>query len=71
MDSLVKKYTQGSKYAQKQVSNRRVSDEKQNALMQEEMRLQKELALAKQDIDAINKEVEKNMQANIARAKSN
>ena len=71
VDSLVKKYTQGSKYAQKQVSNRRISEEKQNALMQEEMRLQKELALAKQDIDAINKEVEKNMQANMARAKSN
>ena len=64
VDSLVKKYTQGSKYAQKSVSNKRLNEDKQNALLQEELRLQKELALAKQDIDAINKEVEKNIQAN-------
>ena len=56
----MKKYTQGSKYAQKP-SNRRAQEEKQNALLQEEIRLQKELAQAKQDIDEINKEVERNL----------
>jgi hypothetical protein len=45
VDQLVKKYTKGSNYE----------------LKAQEARLQRELALAKMDIDAINAEVEKNM----------
>ena len=47
VEDLVSKFTKGTKYA----------------LKQEELRLQQELAAAKQDIDMINKEVELNMQA--------
>ena len=54
VEALVSKYTKGSKYA----------------LQKEELRLQKELAIAKADIDQINKEVEKNLENN-QRAKSN
>ncbi len=73
VDGLVKKYTAGSKYAQKQSLNNRVTEKGQNALIAEELRLQKELALAKQDIDEINKEVEENLKQNQmnTRAKSN
>ena len=63
MEGLVEKYTAGSKYGQKQSANR-IAEFKKNALAQEEMRLQKELAMAKQDIDNINKEVEDNIRAN-------
>ena len=47
VEDLVSKFTKGTKYA----------------LKQEELRLQQELAAAKQDIDMINKEVELSMQA--------
>lgn len=46
VDHLVKKFTKGTSYD----------------LKLEEARLQKELAMAKQDIDAINLEIEKNLQ---------
>ena len=55
VEALVNKYTKGTKYA----------------LQAEEVRLQKELALAKADIDQINKEVEKNLTLNQQRAKTN
>ena len=45
VEDLVNRYTKGTKYA----------------LQQEEMRLQHELAQAKQDIDLINREVEYNL----------
>ena len=45
VEDLVNKYTKGTKYA----------------LQQEEFRLQKELAQAKQDIDQINREVMTNI----------
>lgn len=48
VDDLVNKFTKGTKYA----------------LKQEEVRLQKELAQAKQDIDMINQEVERNININ-------
>ena len=54
VEALVTKYTKGTKYA----------------LQKEEIRLQKELAIVKVDIDQINKELEKNL-GNNQRAKSN
>ena len=55
VEALVNKYTKGSKYT----------------LQAEEQRLQKELAMAKADIEQINKEVENNLQINQQRAKTN
>ena len=54
-----------------------MAEAKQNSLLEEESRLQKELAMAKQDIDEINKEVEAQVADNLRmnqanmRAKSN
>ena len=53
MEQLVKKYTKGSNYE----------------LKAQEARLQRELALAKMDIDAINAEVEKNLRPDPKRLK--
>lgn len=54
VEDLVTKFTKGTKYQ----------------LQQEEIRLQKELAAAKQDIEQINKEVMQNLEKH-QRAKSN
>lgn len=53
VEQLVKRYTKGSNYE----------------LKAQEARLQRELALAKMDIDAINAEVEKNMRPDPQRLK--